>query len=225
MSDRDSFIDEVNDEVRRDRFYFMLRRYGWIAALAVVLIVGGAAWNEFRKAQDRAQAENLGDEILAALSARDPGARFEGLDSIEAETLGAQAVVDLLVAAEAQQAGNITAAVAALDGVALNLEAPPIYRQVAAFKSLVLQGDTLDSATRRQQFEALASPGAPLSLMAQEQLALIDIEEGQTQAAIAKYQAILQDAGVSADLQQRALQVIVALGGSPEISNLPGIGN
>ena len=44
MSDTDSFIDEVNEEVRRDRFYFMLKRYGWIAVLAVILLVGGAAW-------------------------------------------------------------------------------------------------------------------------------------------------------------------------------------
>ena len=51
MSDTDSFIDEVNEEVRRDRFYFMLKRYGWIAVLAVILLVGGAAWNEYQKAQ------------------------------------------------------------------------------------------------------------------------------------------------------------------------------
>ena len=36
MSDTDSFIDEVNEEVRRDRLYHLLRRYGWIAALAIV---------------------------------------------------------------------------------------------------------------------------------------------------------------------------------------------
>ena len=40
MSDTDSFIDEVNEEVRRDRFYGLLRRYGWIAVVAVVGVVG-----------------------------------------------------------------------------------------------------------------------------------------------------------------------------------------
>ncbi len=66
MSDTDSFIDEVNEEVRRDRFYGLLRRYGWIAVVAVVAIVGGAAWNEYSKAQERAQAEALGDAMLDA---------------------------------------------------------------------------------------------------------------------------------------------------------------
>ena len=56
MSDTDSFIDEVTEEVRRDRLFGLMKRYGWIAALAVLLIVGGAAWNEWRKAQDRAAA-------------------------------------------------------------------------------------------------------------------------------------------------------------------------
>ena len=56
MSDTDSFINEVNDEVRRDRLYGYLQRYGWIAILVVVLIVVGAAWSEYRKAQTRARA-------------------------------------------------------------------------------------------------------------------------------------------------------------------------
>lgn len=225
MSDTDSFIDEVTEEVRRDQFYRALRRYGWLAALVIVLIVGGAAWNEYRKAQARAAAQGLGDEILNALSEPSTGLRREGLEGISAETAGAQAVVQLLTAAEAQQDGNTDAAVAALDSVSINGDIPEIYRQIAAFKSLVLQADTMDAASRRQQLEALAVPGAPLSLLAQEQLGLLDVAEGQTDAAIDRFQAIVQDAGVTSDLQQRALQVIVALGGTPELDGLPGLGN
>ncbi len=51
MSDTDSFIDEVSEEVRRDRLYATFRRYGWIAILAVLLLVAGATWNEWRKGQ------------------------------------------------------------------------------------------------------------------------------------------------------------------------------
>ena len=79
MSDTDSFIDEVNDEVRRDRFYLLLKRYGWVAILAVVLLVGGAAWNEYQKAQNRARAEALGDAMFAALAGTDAAARAEAL--------------------------------------------------------------------------------------------------------------------------------------------------
>lgn len=225
MSDTDSFIDEVNEEVRRDRFYFMLRRYGWIAALVVIVIVGGAAWSEYRKAQARATAQALGDAVLEAMAVSDAEARVAELENIEAGGPGARAVVDMLIAAEASGVGETGKAVATLENVSVNGDVPEIYRQIAALKLLILQADTLDVATRRQQFEALARPGAPLSLLAQEQLALIDVAEGETEAAIEKFQAIAEDAGVSSDLQQRALQVIVSLGGTPEVANLSEAAN
>ncbi|MEC8573912.1 MAG: hypothetical protein VXZ09_09780, partial [Pseudomonadota bacterium] len=77
-----------------------------------------------------------------------------------------------------------------------------------------LQQDSLPAADRRIQFEALAQPGAPLDLLAREQLALIDIEEGKTEEAISKLRDIINAATVTSDLQDRASQVIVALGGS-----------
>ena len=95
MSDTDSFIDEVNEEVRRDRFYFMLKRYGWIAVLAVILLVGGAAWNEYQKAQARAEAETLGDAMFAALSAEDTAARASAFEKIEATNPRAGAMLGL----------------------------------------------------------------------------------------------------------------------------------
>ena len=71
VSASDSFIEEVTEEGRRDRLFAMIRRYGWIAVLAVLTLVGGAAWNEWRKAQDVAAAQTLGDGIVAALEADD----------------------------------------------------------------------------------------------------------------------------------------------------------
>ena len=43
VSDTDSFIEEVTEEVRRDRLYKFLRKYAWVGILAVVTIVGGTA--------------------------------------------------------------------------------------------------------------------------------------------------------------------------------------
>ena len=79
MSDTDSFIDEVTEEVRRDRMFLMLRRYGWIGALAVVAIVGGAAYNEYSKSQATAQSQKLGDDIIAALAENDAEGRASAL--------------------------------------------------------------------------------------------------------------------------------------------------
>ena len=215
MSDADSFIDEVTEEVRRDRLFRLMRRYGWIAAVVIVAVVAGAAFNEYRKAQATASAQALGDAMLAALANDAPDRRAEALAAIEADSPGGEAMLDFLTAAARAEAGETEAAVADLQDIARNGDLPGIYREIAQFKALTLQTETLPAADRRLQFEALAQPGKPLRLLAEEQLALIDISEGATEAALDRLQAILQDAEADAGLQQRARQVIVALGGTP----------
>jgi hypothetical protein len=221
MSNSDTFIDEVTEELRRDQMLAKLKRYGWIAVLVVLLIVGGAAFNEYRKAQTRAQAEALGDAILAALDRGEAAERVEGLQGVEVADPPAAAVLALLTASEQVAADNLAGAVANLDAVAQNGEIPRIYREIAQFKSLTLQAETMPAEERSQRFEALANAGNSLGLLAQEQLALISIQEGDTEAALSRYQAILNDAQVTPDLQQRALQVIVALGGEPNLGGTP----
>ena len=214
MSDTDSFIEEVTEEVRRDRLFVMLKRYGWIGGLAVVLIVGGAAFSEYNKAKDLAGAQTLGDEMIAALSSDEGQPRAEALNEISAKTPGGAAVLAMLQAGALADAGQPEEAVARLQTVALDGDLPLIYRHIASFKALGLQQDSLSTADRRLQFDALAQPGAPLALLAAEQIALLDIEEGNAEAAIDRLKAIVEDAGVTADLKERATQVIVALGGA-----------
>ena len=48
-------------------------------------------------------------------------------------------------------------------------------------------------------------------------MVVAEVTEGDADAAIARYQAIISDAETTSDLQQRARQVIVALGGEPEL--------
>ncbi|MEP0154095.1 hypothetical protein [Pseudophaeobacter sp.] len=213
MSDTDSFIDEVTEEVRRDRLFGTLKRYGWIGGLAVVLIVGGASLREYNKARELAASQKLGDDMIAALSSDDDLQRADSLSKISAQTPGGAAVLAMLQAGALADAGQQDEAVTRLQAVALDAELPLIYRHIASFKALGMQQDSLSIAERRLQFEALAQPGAPLALLAAEQMALLDIEAGDPDAAIDRLKTIIQDAGVTADLKERATQVMVALGG------------
>lgn len=212
MSDSDSFIDEVTEEVRRDRLFGYVRRYGWIAILAVVLIVGGAAWNEWRKAQNRAEAEAFGDSILAALEKDDRAARAEALAALDAPTGAGTAVVGLLAAAEASASAPQDAAERLLQ-LADAPDIPLVYRQLATLKAVAIPDSGIDVETRRQRMEALTSVGGLTRLLAEEQLALIEVETGNRDAALERLRRIVEDAEATAGLRQRARTVIVALGG------------
>ena len=218
MSNSDGFIEEVTEELRRDQMMAKLKKYGWIAVLAVLLIVGGAAFSEYRKSQARAQAEGLGDAILAALEPREADARVAALGAVEAVDPQAGIILSMLTASEQLAAQDLQGAVESLNAVVLNGDVPQIYRDIAQFKALTLQAETMPAGERKQGFEMLSTAGNRLSLLAQEQMALIAIQEGDTAGAIEQYQTILSDAQVTPDLQQRALQVIVALGGEPDLS-------
>lgn len=215
MSDTDSFIEEVTEEVRRDRLFALMRRWGWIPVLLVIAIVGGTAWREYSKATATAEAQAFGDAILSALEADTPEARIAGLDGIEAPVPGGAAVLRLLTAAEAGSSGDDAASVAALQAVADDAEVPQIYRQIASYKALTRGAAALSAEDRRAGLEALAIPGQPLRLLAEEQLALLEVDAGETEAALARLARIAEDAEATAGLRRRASQLIVALGGTP----------
>lgn len=212
MSNSESFINEVTEEVRKEQLFGYLRRYGWIAVLVVLVVVGGTAFTEYRKAQSEAAAEATGDAVLAALEIDDDADRAAALAAIEAEGPSG-AIVGLLAAANLAETDDRAAAAAALESVALDQDTPQVYRDLAALKSVMVQGDALPIEDRRAILSGLAAPGAPFRLVAQEQLALLAVEAGDTQAALEQFAAIGQDAEVTRGLRERAFSMIVALGG------------
>jgi hypothetical protein len=218
VSDTDSFIEEVTEEVRRDRLFALMRRYGWIAVVAVLLLVGGTAYREYTRAAETAKAQAFGDAILAALENDAAADRVSAFDQIEAPTAEGAAVLDMMIAAEEALEGNGTAAAERLNAAATDGDLPEIYRQIASFKALTRPESPLGADERRVAFEAMAVPGAPLRLLAEEQLALLDIEAGDTEAALTRLNALLSDSELTAGLRRRASQLIVALGGEIEAS-------
>lgn len=215
MSEHDSFIDEVTEEVRRDKLFAAMRRYGWIGILAVVLIVGGAAWNEWRKASARASAEGFGDAMIAALSEDDQTARAAALAAVP--VTGGQGTVVAFAEADARlEAGDKDGALTALYAVAEGAEQPTVYRQMAMYKILLIAGPTMDAAERASALAGLAAPGAPFRPLAMEQQVLDLVTSGKTDEALALARQILQEPAVSSGLRRRVTQLIVALGGSPD---------
>lgn len=213
MSNSESFIDEVTEEVRRDKLFAVMRKYGWIGILLVAVIVGGTAWTEWQKSERTTRARAFGDAILAATQAATPEARRTALAAIPAE--GEQkAVLDLLLASDPTE--NPAATLEALRAIEADLSLPQFWRDLAVLRRIGLQGKELPLAERRAALEPLAVPGRIFRPMAAEQLAYLLVEEGNTPEAIAALQALTKDQDAPGGLRNRAAQMIVALGGEPE---------
>ncbi len=217
MSQNESFIEEVSEEVRRDRLFALMRKYGWIAVLAVVILVGGAAYNEWQKSNALAKARDLGDSIVSALDIEDRTKSILALQSVQYDGDG-QAIVKLLIADEAQRGGDTSAAAKVYRQMISNAAFSKPYQDLAAFKLILLEGADMGADERTKILADLARPGAAFRLLAEEQLVLIDIENGDKDAALDRLNAIVADVDVTRDLRNRASLMIVALGGKIEAS-------
>ena len=166
-----------------------------------------------RVAQGRArsEAQAFGDAILAALSAREGTERATALDAVAAPGPGGAAVVDLLASAERSEADTPEAARRLLE-LADTPDTPAIYRRLATLKAVALPGSGLSAEARRARLAPLASQPGLVRLLAEEQLAMIDLETGARGAALDRLSALAADAEATPPLRRRVAQVIVALG-------------
>ena len=211
MSNPDSFVDEVTDAVRRDKLFAAFRKYGWIGVLLVVLIVGGAAYNEWQKSSAAARAQAFGDAALGALEQTEAAARGTALAAIAADG-DQRAVQALLVAGNLE--GDKASSLAALDALIADATVTQVYRDLAVLRRVALAGAEQPVADRRAALQAVAIPGRPFRTLAEEQLAYLLIEEGQTEAALTALTALVQDQESPGAMRRRLGDVITALGGT-----------
>ncbi|QFU09017.1 hypothetical protein PARPLA_01848 [Rhodobacteraceae bacterium THAF1] len=216
MSNNDSFIDEVSEEVRRDRLYGALRRYGWIAVALVLILVGAAAYVEYQRATARADAEAFGDAVVAALAEETPEARRAALNGIDTD--GPRAALLAMLAADTLDTDEARGATAeVLEGVGSS--AAPLYSELAMLKRAMILQSSADPQEIIDLLEPLTIPGAPYRLLALEQQAIARVRSGETDVAIDTLRSVLNDGAATQDLQGRVRQLIVALGGTFDLGN------
>ncbi|MGV8986261.1 MAG: hypothetical protein ACOH2H_08265 [Cypionkella sp.] len=220
MSTPDSFVDEVTDAVRSDRLYAAFRKYGWIGGLIVVLIVGGAAFNEWQKAKVTARAQNFGDAVMMALEKTDPAERVTALAAVPADA-DQSAILDLLKAAN--PAADKHAALSDLEALAADKTQPQIYRDLAVLKRVAIAGSDEPIADRRTALQGLDAAGRPFRVLAEEQLAYLLLEEGKKDEALKALLALVQDQEAPSGMRSRLGLVITSLGGTvPEAKPAAG---
>lgn len=211
MSEVDSFVEEVSEEVRRDRLFGYFKKYGWILVAVVILIVGGATFNEWRKSQSRANFQAAGDALLTALEMPDADARIEALAAIEFDEPQRVALARLAEAAVLIEDDRDDEAAAVLQTVADVADLPPVYADLAKLKLVMLRPDDPQAIA---DLDLLANPGRPFYLLALEQRAQSHMRAGYTEAALSDLAAIWEDPLSTNDLRQRAQQLTLVLGGT-----------
>jgi hypothetical protein len=217
VSDTDSFLQEVSEELRRDKLYRNIRKYGWIAILLVFVIVGGATYREYLKSKDTKAAQLFGTSIIDALNEKNTDDRIAKLQTINSPGENAKVVIAMLLSAELGVSEKPTMAKSSLSSLTEGSSIDAHYRELLNFKILLGSAETMSLEERVTAFEALSKPGNPFRLLAEEQIALIDLEQGKTDNAIEKISQILLDSELTAGLRNRATQMMIALGRDPKL--------
>ncbi len=210
MSNTEGFIEEVTEEVRKDRLFAMYKKYSWIAVLAIVGLVGGTALIEYRNASAESAAKIRGDNLIAALNLDDASARVDALASIANSGDSTAALAQFHRAGVLMEQGDRDGALAVFDDLK---SGDDIYAQVATLRAIMIRGNDMDMDQRMAELESLAVAGNPFRTLAIEQTAMAQLDAGKKDAAIETLTALLDEAGVSQAMTSRTRQLIVALGG------------
>ncbi len=208
MSESDSFIQEVSEEVRRDRMFKLWKKWGPLVLGAVVIVVGAAALWSWNTAQERTAAEERGAALLAA-DMDAPDTRQALIERLEPP---AQIVAEFAVAAELGQAGDTAEAARRYRAVAARGDIDEHYRQLALLQAVRVEAETAEPTAAVAELAPLIEE-SPYALLARELAAALHLRAGDREAAHAELQAILADPRATASLRLRAQEMLTASGG------------
>jgi hypothetical protein len=206
---------EVDEEVRREHYAKLWRKYGpYVIALAVALVLavaGREGWRHYDEQRRFEQSARFAD----ALNLLDTGATSEAIAALNALAEdggpGYAALAGIRAAQQLAKDGKIEAAVAAYDRVAENGAAP--LDSLAVVLAGYLQVDRGDPATVRGRIEPLLEPGNPWRPAAMEIAALLAVRGGDRDQARELYRGLADDAATPAALRARATEILAALKG------------
>ncbi|MEM0977643.1 MAG: hypothetical protein AAGJ34_08920 [Pseudomonadota bacterium] len=215
MSNTDSFIDEVAEEVRNDKLYALFRKYAWIGVLLIIGVVGGAAWSEYSKASRAAAAGAAGDALSTALDAASPSERAAALAAVSDLHPNAAFLAELSRSAELAAAGDTVGADEALVAAAAVAPDTPAFQDFLILRRAMLPNQDVPADDLIARLMPITEFGRPYRLLALEQIAYAEFSDGNADAALSGFTTISQDAEVSEAMRARAEQMILIIGGEP----------
>ncbi len=202
----DTIINEVDEELRRDRMRKLWRQTApWVigAAVAVVVVVAGyETWTWWQKSQ----SSKSSDQFYAATTiadGTDVAAAKKALDDVIAQGSGGYpALAQFREAALLASQGKTDEAVAAYDGLSTSINDTHL-RELA----LILAGNLLidkgDVSAVQQRVGGSLTPASPLRNAAREIMGLVQYKAGKLDDAMKSFTDVLNDPRASRDTQSR----------------------
>lgn len=210
VSDSDSFIQEVSEEVRRDRMFRLWKRYAPAVLAGVVALVGATAFSAWRDHARTRAAQETGARLIAAGEAADPARAF--LDLADAAEGGAATLARLRAAAEMAAAGDAAGAAQLYARIAEASDTDPAFAAFAAWRAAVLAAPQAGAAATVAALTPLTAEGGPFRLLALEARAAAHLAQGDRAAARADLDAVAADPQATETLRARVREVLTTLG-------------
>jgi len=223
MSD-DSFIREVDEELRSDRVQDFWKKYGKLliaGAAAVVVVTAGYRYYQYSSQQ---QAASAGDAFMQAVSLAEQGKADEAIGALEKMDGAGSPVYKVLAklrtASELAKKGDTKAAISTYDAIAADGTADQNLRSIARLRAGVLMVDEGSVTDVESRVGPLMGPGAPYRGSAREAVALANYKAGDLSKAAKLFTEIRDDAALPRALAQRARLMLdlVASEGGPAVS-------
>jgi hypothetical protein len=217
-------FDEVDEELRAERAQQFLKRYGGVIIAAAVLVVGAVAgwqgWQWYQARQDQAAAVeyltamNLAEPTAAGSSEASRAVAIAAFGKIGTSgPEGYATLARLREAALKADAGDLPGAIALWDRVAADRSADPLLRELANLMWAEHQIDKADPALLEYRLKALVTPDGAWRVLAEEQLALLDLRQGKTDQARTTLRRLAQDITAPNGVRGRATALLTRLGG------------
>jgi hypothetical protein len=226
--DNDSFIREVNDELRSERVSTFWRRFRPLIIIAALLIVLGTAGYRGYEYWHTHNSSRYGDEFLAALNLAKQNKTDEALaalGTLEKDGGGSYPVLAKLRAATLlSEKGDAAGAIAAFNDVSKDNSIPEVVRDLAKLRAAWLLIDTGTYAQVSAQAEVMATQNHALRHSAREALGLAAFKAGDTAKAKEWFTEISGDAEAPRNVTNRAqimLDTIAASAAAPGTAPAP----
>lgn len=209
-----SFIREVDDAVRQERYKALWDKFGvYVIGLALALIIGVAAYNIWKYIEE-SEAETAGDAFTAALALKNANEQekaTEAFDELVKDGPSGYAVLSRFQLASSQaKAGDTDKAVESYEALATDRRVDAILKGLATLQAATLRLDQADYAEMQKRLDGLAAGKSSWRYSAKELLGLSAYQNGDLKAAEAQFSALLVDAGTPRNMRDRA-NVLLAL--------------